>query len=159
MVLSMMDDPRHARIRRLVSAGLTPRTVGRLETELRRRTTVLLHAVEDDVPFDFVVESRASCQCRRSASCSASRRKTATSWERSSTPRRHSTSAETPTPHLALGRGVHYCLGANIARLEMRVMFEELLGRFGGIELAGDVEWTRSNRHSGIRHLPLRMRR
>jgi cytochrome P450 len=64
-----------------------------------------------------------------------------------------------PNPHLALGRGVHYCLGANLARLEMRVVFEELLSRFAGIELNGAVEWTRSNRHSGIRHLPLRMRR
>jgi cytochrome P450 len=64
-----------------------------------------------------------------------------------------------PNPHLALGRGVHYCLGANLARLEMRVLFEELLGRFVDIEFAGDVEWTRSNRHSGIRHLPLRMSR
>ncbi|MEY2460141.1 MAG: hypothetical protein QOG30_1971, partial [Acidimicrobiaceae bacterium] len=56
LVLSMMDDPRHARIRRLVSAGLTPRTVGRLEDELRRRTIALLDAIEDDVPFDFVME-------------------------------------------------------------------------------------------------------
>jgi cytochrome P450 len=60
-------------------------------------------------------------------------------------------------PHLALGHGVHYCLGANLARLEMRVMFEELLPAFSGIDLAGSVEWTRSNRHTGIRHLPLRM--
>ena len=41
IVLNMMDDPRHARIRRLVSTGLTPRTVGRLEAELRRRTRAL----------------------------------------------------------------------------------------------------------------------
>jgi cytochrome P450 len=64
-----------------------------------------------------------------------------------------------PNPHLALGRGIHYCLGANLARLEMRVVFEEVLSRFAELELAGDVEWTRSNRHSGIRHLPLRLRR
>ena len=41
IVLNMMDDPRHARIRRLVSTGLTPRMVARLETELRRRTKAL----------------------------------------------------------------------------------------------------------------------
>ena len=64
-----------------------------------------------------------------------------------------------PNPHLAFGYGVHFCLGANLARLEMRVLFEELLPRFATYELAGDVEWTRSNRHTGIRHLPLRVQR
>jgi cytochrome P450 len=62
-----------------------------------------------------------------------------------------------PNPHLAFGHGVHYCLGANLARLEMRVVFEELLSAFAGYELAGPVEWARSNRHTGIRHLPLRL--
>jgi cytochrome P450 len=64
-----------------------------------------------------------------------------------------------PNPHLAFGHGVHFCLGAGLARLEMRVLFEELLPRFGSIELAGPVEWTRSNRHTGLRHLPLRLAR
>ncbi len=42
----------------------------------------------------------------------------------------------TPNPHLAFGGGgVHYCLGANLAQREMRVMFEELLARVGEIEL------------------------
>jgi cytochrome P450 len=64
-----------------------------------------------------------------------------------------------PNPHVALGHGTHFCLGANLARLEMRVVFEELLPMFPTIELAAPVEWTRSNRHTGIRHLPLRLGR
>lgn len=326
MVLSMMDDPRHARIRRLVSAGLTPRMVGRLEHDLRRRAVALLDALENDTPFDFVADvarelplqaicillgvpegdrhelgmffdagfdvregdvgfadtgptgggdgadrglglleycaeliaaKRASPaddmlsvvvhaslpdaepaqltdvelyaffsllfaagaettrhalsggvlallerpdqladlraapsllgpaieEVLRWTSPSPAKRRTVTRpatlgghavapgdkvlfWEASANrdelvfdrPMMFDISRD-PNPHLALGRGVHYCLGANLARLEMRVVLEELLGRFGAIELAGEVEWTRSNRHSGIRHLPLQVRR
>ena len=60
-----------------------------------------------------------------------------------------------PNPHVGFGHGLHFCLGANLARLEIRVMYEELLATFPTIERAGPVEWTRSNRHTGIRHLPL----
>jgi len=62
-----------------------------------------------------------------------------------------------PNPHLALGHGVHYCLGANLARLEMRLMFEELMSRFERFRLVEPVEWARSNRHTGIRHAVLAM--
>jgi cytochrome P450 len=58
-----------------------------------------------------------------------------------------------PNPHLGFGQGVHYCLGANLARLELRVLFEELLGRFSSVSLVEPVAWTRSNRHTGIRHM------
>jgi cytochrome P450 len=63
-----------------------------------------------------------------------------------------------PNPHLGFGQGIHYCLGANLARLELRVLFEELLTRFGAVRVAGPVEWTRSNRHTGIRHLVVELR-
>ncbi|OCB59715.1 cytochrome [Mycobacterium vulneris] len=58
-----------------------------------------------------------------------------------------------PNPHLGFGYGIHYCLGANLARLELRVLFEELLSRFSTARLVKPVEWTRSNRHTGIRHM------
>ena len=61
--------------------------------------------------------------------------------------------ARKPNPHLGFGQGVHYCLGVNLARLELRVLFEELLSRFSTVRVVEPVEWTRSNRHTGIRHL------
>ena len=66
--------------------------------------------------------------------------------------------ARKPNPHLGFGQGVHYCLGANLARLELRVLFEELLSRFATAEVLKPVEWTRSNRHTGIRHLVVQLR-
>jgi len=63
-----------------------------------------------------------------------------------------------PNPHLGFGQGVHYCLGANLARLELRVLYEELLDRFGSVKVVKPVEWTRSNRHTGIRHLVVELR-
>ncbi|HYF44840.1 MAG TPA: cytochrome P450 [Acidimicrobiales bacterium] len=316
MVLSMMDDPRHARIRRLVTSGMTPRTIRRLEEDLRRRTRLLLDAVEPGEPIDFLVEVAAELPMQaicgllgvpeedrhtlaeavsftfdiregdaqeatsgrrddllayaaaliaekrerptddmlstvvhatlddvdppqltdlelwsffillfsaganttrdaiaggllalidhpdqladlradpdgllptaieevlRWTSPSPAKRRTATVttelgghtiepgdkvlfWEGSANrdeavfdePHRFDI-RRNPNPHLALGHGIHYCLGANLARLEMRLMFGELLERFERFELVQPVEWARSNRHTGIRHLVLSM--
>jgi cytochrome P450 len=62
-----------------------------------------------------------------------------------------------PNPHLGFGHGVHFCLGANLARLELRIVYEALLARFARVELDGQPEWTRSNKHTGLRHLPVRL--
>jgi cytochrome P450 len=316
VVLNMMDDPRHGRIRRLVSKGLTPQTVRRLEGELRRRTSALLDAVPDGEPVDFLVDvaaelplqmicillgvaeddrhdlfgavepgfdfragngterepstfdlmayGRALIAERRAqpgddmlsivvharlsdedppgltddelymffsllfaagsettrnaiaggvhafvqhpdqlravrddpsllptaleevlrwTSPSPSKRRTATVptelgghtiapgdkvvvWEGSANrdalafPDAMSFDVtRDPNLHLGFGHGLHFCLGANLARLEMRVMYDELLRRFRSIEPAGPIEWTRSNRHTGIRHLPLTLKR
>ncbi|WP_173008593.1 cytochrome P450 [Mycolicibacterium sp. P1-18] len=303
-VLNMMDDPRHGQIRRLVSSGLTPRMIGRVEDDLRSRARRLLDGIEPGRRFDFVVDvaaelpmqmicillgvpeserhwlfhaiepqfdlgrtasaddgarmyaygaelvaakranptddmlsivaNDAACglselelylffsllfsagaettrnaiaggllalisnpdqmellrsspdllptaveEMVRWTSPSPSKRRTATCdvelggchveagqkvqiWEGSAN-RDSSVFADPdvfdvtrkPNPHLGFGQGVHYCLGANLARLELRVLFEELLGRFTTVALAGPVEWTRSNRHTGIRSLPV----
>lgn len=309
-VLNMMDDPRHAQIRRLVSSGLTPRMITRVEDDLRARARRLLDAVEPGAPFDFLVDiaaelpmqmicillgvpeserhwlfeaiepqfdfggSRKAAISRMSVeeagsrmyaygqeliaakraeptddmlsvvansgdpalsdlelylffsllfsagaettrnsvaggllalienpdqirtlradldllpaaveemvrwtSPSPSKRRTATRdvelggcaieagqkvqiWEGSAnrdaavfTDPDVFDITRKPNPHLGFGQGVHYCLGANLARLELRVLFEELLTRFSAARLVKPVEWTRSNRHTGIRHL------
>jgi cytochrome P450 len=320
VVLNMMDDPRHARIRRLVSAGLTPRMVSRLEHELRRRTRNLLAGVADGAPFDFLVDVAAELPMQmictllgvpeedrhalweavdpgfdvrtgdapfnsggsaaqagmleygteliaskrshptddmlsivvhatlddvdppalsdaelyaffsllfsagsettrnaiaggllalierpeqldalradtaailpsaieemlRWTAPSPSKRRTATRatslaghaiepgdkvlfWEGSANRDERVFEGSTtfdvrrdPNPHLTFGHGIHYCLGASLARLEMRVLFEELLPTFAAYELVEPVEWTRSNRHTGIRHMNLRLTR
>lgn len=317
-VLNMMDDPRHSHIRRLVSSGLTPRMIARVEDDLRARTRRLLDAVVPGEPFDFLVDVAAELpmqmicillgvpeserhwlfeaiepqfdfgEARRAqigtvpqmsaeeagsrmyaygqeliaakraeptddmlsvvanatvddadAPClsdlelylffsllfsagaettrnavaggllaladhppqmsalradvdllptaveemvrwtspSPSKRRTATKevslggqqiaagdkiqiWEGSAN-RDGSVFADPntfdiarkPNPHLGFGQGIHYCLGANLARLELRVLYEELLSRFGSVKVVKPVEWTRSNRHTGIRHL------
>jgi cholest-4-en-3-one 26-monooxygenase len=62
-----------------------------------------------------------------------------------------------PNEYVAFGGGgPHFCLGANLAKLEIRVMFEELLDRLPDIELAGDVQRLRSNFINGIKHMPVK---
>lgn len=63
------------------------------------------------------------------------------------------------TEHLAFGSGgAHFCLGANIARMEIIAMFREVLTRMADIELAGEPQWLASNFISGPTHLPVRFR-
>jgi cytochrome P450 len=320
VVLNMMDDPRHARVRRLVSTGLTRRMVERLDVELRRRTRLLLADIEDAVTFDVVHDvagevplqticillgvpeadrhallaqvehtfdiregdapdaaATASDQVRDSqgqmlsyggrliaekranptddmlsvviharlededppqlteselysffsllfaagaettrgavsagllallerpdqlaalredrslmptaieeilrwTSPSPSKRRTATVdvnlaghrihagdkvlvWEGSANRDGDAFDhagdfdiGRSPNPHLAFGSGAHFCLGANLARLEIRVLLDEILTHFSDLQQAGPAEWTRSNRHTGLRRLPL----
>ena len=60
-----------------------------------------------------------------------------------------------PNPHLAFGTGTHFCMGSHMARLEMRVTFEELLARFPEISLLGPPERLHSNFISGIKRMPV----
>jgi cytochrome P450 len=62
-----------------------------------------------------------------------------------------------PTDQLAFGTGRHLCLGAWLARLEVRVTLEELLPRLADVEIAGPVQRLRSNFIRGIKHLPVRV--
>jgi cytochrome P450 len=64
--------------------------------------------------------------------------------------------ARWPNKHLGFGAGVHFCLGASLARLELTVALRELIKRYRGFELAGDLEWVPNNRLLGLRKLEIR---
>ena len=60
-----------------------------------------------------------------------------------------------PNPHLAFGFGAHFCIGAVLARLEGRILLEELLARFGSVEPAGEVVRTASPIIAGVKAAPV----
>ena len=62
----------------------------------------------------------------------------------------------TPNDHLTFGHGPHFCLGAHLARVQMRAMFEAVLDRLGFVELAGEPVRLRSNFQNGLKSLPIR---
>ena len=63
--------------------------------------------------------------------------------------------ARDPNPHVAFGFGPHFCIGAVLARLEGRILLEELLARFASVESAGPVVRTASPVIAGVRSAPL----
>lgn len=60
-----------------------------------------------------------------------------------------------PNPHMAFGHGIHLCLGANLARMEARVFFEEFFRHFATIESAGNPVFIRSNSVHGFKQMPV----
>jgi cytochrome P450 len=61
-----------------------------------------------------------------------------------------------PNPHLSFGHGPHFCLGAQLARAQMRALFAELLRRTRALELDGEPTLLRSNFQRGVKRLPIR---
>jgi cholest-4-en-3-one 26-monooxygenase len=62
-----------------------------------------------------------------------------------------------PNPHLAFGgHGAHYCIGANLARLEIKIMFDAIADRMPDITALGDVSRLRHAWINGIKHLPVK---
>jgi cytochrome P450 len=65
--------------------------------------------------------------------------------------------SRSPNEHVAFGGGgPHFCLGAHVARVEIDVMFRQILTRLPDMEPAGPVEWLPSNFISGPKHIPVR---
>jgi len=62
-----------------------------------------------------------------------------------------------PNEHIAFGGGgPHFCLGANLARMELRLIFDEIVRRLPDMEPSGPTEYLRSNFIGGIKHMPVR---
>jgi len=62
-----------------------------------------------------------------------------------------------PNPHVGFSFGEHFCLGAHLARLILRVEFEEMIAAFADIEQTGEASRVRSNFVGGLKHLPVRV--
>lgn len=63
-----------------------------------------------------------------------------------------------PNEHMTFGRGgPHMCLGNALARIEIRVMFEDLISRIDSVELTGDIDYLRSNFVHGIKRMPVKV--
>jgi len=63
--------------------------------------------------------------------------------------------ARTPNYHLAFGQGEHFCIGSHLARLELRLMLEEVMRRMPDLRLTGEVERLKSFQVAGIKHMPV----
>ncbi|ROT93923.1 cytochrome P450 [Altererythrobacter sp. FM1] len=61
-----------------------------------------------------------------------------------------------PNKHISFGYGPHVCLGQHLAKMEIRIFFEELLSRVDGFELDGEPQWLASNFVGGLKRFPLR---
>jgi hypothetical protein len=63
-----------------------------------------------------------------------------------------------PNEHMAFGRGgPHMCLGNALARIELRVMFEDLISRIDKVEITGEIDYLRSNFVHGIKRMPVKV--
>jgi cytochrome P450 len=61
-----------------------------------------------------------------------------------------------PNPHISFGAGIHFCLGAPLARLEMQIAFETILRRMPRLELLAEPEWKPTYIIRGLKSLPVR---
>jgi cytochrome P450 len=63
-----------------------------------------------------------------------------------------------PNPHMSFGKGIHFCLGSGLARLEAKIAFNEIFKRYRSIELlrpADELEWVDALVMRGVRRLPI----
>jgi len=63
-----------------------------------------------------------------------------------------------PNPHVTFGHRSHFCLGAGLARMEIRVLLDQVLDRLEDVALSGPIERVRTNKHAGVSRMPVTFR-
>ncbi len=121
-----MDPPEHSRLRRLLSRSFTPRAVARLEDRIRGHARAICDRTFTGLRDEAVFAAPGRFDIRRY-----------------------------PNPHLVFGHGPHFCLGAHLARTQMRALFAEVLARTSTLAHAGPPSYLRSNFQRGVKRLPI----
>jgi len=133
---------------------------------LRADRTLIPHAVEEIVRWTTpsIYKRRTASRTTELAGVSIGAGDKVTIWEMSANrderafdePFRFDVGRH-PNPHVGFGWGVHFCLGASLARIEIRLTLEALLDRYTSFEAAGPAEWVPNNRLFGLKSLPVRL--
>ena len=117
-------------------------------------TSAIQHAIED-LPSDTLVYLLGSRYCETD-------RLSETAWQLfQNTPpgwARVQAICDFVHRHIAFGYGPHVCLGQYLAKMEVRIFFEELLARVREFELAAEPAWVQANFVSGLKRMPIRYR-
>lgn len=170
-----MDDPRHARLRRIVSRAFTPRMIRKFEDDVQRVAAQIVDDLLERGPCDFVESVAARlpltiiCQMMSIPDSNYDMVLRNTNIILSgfdpdilSADQDEAVFAEpsrfditrSPNPHVGFGAaGPHFCLGAHLARREISVMLRELLGRAPGISAAAPPDRLLSSFINGIKRL------
>lgn len=137
-----MDGPPHARLRKAVARAFSPRLLARLTDGVRTRATRIVDDVVAQAATDFVTQV-------------AQRLPVEVICDLLGIPERHHATVSRHGNTLVGfgGPGPHFCLGANLARLEVTAMLRELLTRLPDIRAVGEPDMLLSNFTHGVKRL------
>jgi cytochrome P450 len=150
-----MDPPGHDELRAVVRGRFTPKAIAALEPTIREQARALLRDLSAGESFDAMDAAVGEHVIPRgervlllygAANRDARRFESADEFDVAREPKRH----------LAFGEGIHFCIGAPLARLQTRVAIEELLSRFPRYGLAGPVERSPAYNMRSLSSLPIR---